>query len=179
MQQLVQEITGMLDCAKSAVEADSTILHHLGQLGAFLGEKKSQILDNPDTDGVYFYYAAEVTELVIKEMGDAFRNYQTPDRRSSIVKDSLILMPAMKSIFKILETDEISKESIKSVLSESGKLIDAIRTTDYVGVLQRTVKSIDRKQVGGDFSRLMDYLEAMPDHEYRIKNDQPQDCSRH
>ena len=147
-QQLVQEITGMVDRTRGMPEPDPVLLEHLGQLETFLDKVKERWRNDPHTDNVYFYAAAKTAWLILKEMKAVFENFKSAGDKDTVIKDALDMLPLIDDIIKVTEPHEISEESIDSAALKGGELIDIVYDNDYADVLIREINSPNRKFLG-------------------------------
>ena len=163
MQQLVQEITGMVDRTRGMPESDPVLLECLDRLGLYLGKIKNQWDRTPDADSMYFYYGARVAELILKEMKAVFENFKSTGDQDTVIKDALDMLPFIDDIIKITAAGKISKESIDSVLSKSGELVDIVYDNDYADVLMREINSPNRKFLGFNLTRPVEGITYTPE----------------
>ena len=147
-QQLVQEITGMVHRTRGMPEPDPALLGRLDKLELLLERVRDRWYNDPNKGSVYFYHAARVAWLVLREMKAVFENYESSTNQDTIIKDSLDMLPLIDDIIKIAETSKISEESIDSASSKSGELMDVVYDNDFADVLVRDMNSTDRKFVG-------------------------------
>ena len=173
MQQLVQEITGVLTGTKYATMADvqaSTELA-LGSLKQLVGavDALKQTLRNAQGNEFYRYHAVRSIALIVGEMEAKFKACKTCDGYETLVKDSLEVLPAIADVMDTIEDANPSAEQVESILVKNAQMVEVTMSTEFFDAIRRKVKSIDWKSLQGTFSELLDHIEPKPDDGFRTK----------
>ena len=176
MKRIVQEITGVLTGTKYATMADvqasnELVLGNLRHIIETVDAMKQTLRNAPD-NAFYCYYGASNIALIVGEMEAKFKACKTSDEYQTLTKDSLEVLPAIADVAGTINDANPSAEQIKSILVKNEQLLEVTMTTGFFDVIRRNVKSIDRKSLRGNFSELLDYIDAKPDEEFRIKKSQ-------
>lgn len=158
-QQILQEIKDSLNHMEETGIVEISILGKLNNLQEFLKLIKTKWVENPNTDGFYFYQAARNVELILGRMAYRFENSQIANDNPKIAEDSLILLPAINRVLEITETDSITPDTIKTVLKRTEELRKTAMSTKLIETLDSSRESMDIEHVRTQFSQLMKNLD--------------------
>ena len=176
VQQLVQEVTGVLtdtkhDTVADVQESTELVLGSLKRLSVSVGALK-QKLRNAQGSEFYRYHAARSIALIVGEMEAKFKACKTCNEYETLTKDSLEVLPAIADVMYTIKDTNPSAEQVDSILVKNAQLVKITRATEFFDAIRRDVKSVDRKIMGEIFPELSDYIDAKPDEEFRIEKSQ-------
>ena len=135
MQQLVQEISGVLAGTKYATMADvqestELVLGSLKRLSGHVGALKQE-LGNAPSSKFCRYHGVRSIALIVGEMEAKFKACKTCDECETLTKDSLEVLPAIAGVLYAIKDANPSDEQADSILVKNAHTINVVRATEF------------------------------------------------
>ncbi len=157
--QILKEIEDSLNHMEETGKVELSILDKLNNLQEFLKTIKTKWIENSNSDGFYFYQAARNIELILDRMEYRFKNSKITNDNPKIAEDSLVLLPAIDRVLELTESNNITPDSITSVLKQTENLRKTAISTKLIESLDASRDSMDVEHVKRQFNQLMQNLE--------------------
>lgn len=157
--QLIQQITKSLNHMEETGVVEFSILDELKKLREIVQSVKNKWLDNPNTDGFYFYQAARNIELIIGRMEYRFENSQKENDNPKIAEDSLVLFPLIDSVLEITESGKIDEHGINIVLEKTRDLRNTAASTNLIERMDANNELLNKENLRAHFTELMKNLD--------------------
>ena len=165
--QLLERMSHELCKMEETGEVDMGFLSHVTEFRHHIDKVKARWLENDDSDGFYFYMAARNMELMLDRVQERFQGAGKAHDDPAVALDTLALLPEFDKTLDLLAHDEITPESIDTILDRTRILRDVARSRNLIESIETDLKDIDADRVRLLFPALMDRICGIEPHDDR------------
>ena len=165
--QLLERMSHELCKMEETGEVDMGFLSHVTEFRHHIDKVKARWLENDDSDGFYFYMAARNIELMLDRVQERFQGAEKAHDNPAVAPDTLALLPEFDKTLDLLAHDEITPESIDTILDRTRVLRDVAEDRNLIESIETDLKDIDADRVRLLFPALMDHICGTEPHDDR------------
>ena len=166
--QLLERMNSALYKMEETGEIDPGFLSHIAEFRHHIDKVKAHWLENSNPERFYFYMAARNTELMLDRIQERFQEAGKAHDNPAVALDTLALLPEFDKTLDLLAHDEITPESIDTILDRTGILRDVAEDRNLIESMETDLKFIDADRFRLHFPALMDHICGTEPH-----NDRP------
>ena len=170
--QLLERMNFALCKMEETGEVDPGFLSHIAEFRHHIDKVKARWLENDDSDGFYFYMAARSMELILGRMQERFQEAEKAHDNPAVALDTLALLPEFDKTLDLLAHDEITPESIDTILDRTRILRNVAADRNLIESIETDRESIDVDSVRLCFTSLMNRLSIEPDPQTAYDDDE-------
>ena len=156
--QLLERMNFALYKMEETGEIDLGFLSHVTEFRHHIDKVKARWLENSNTEGFYFYMAARNMELMLDRVQERFQEAEKAHDNPAVAPDTLALLPEFDKTLDLLAHDEITPESIDTILERTRILRDVARNRNLIESMETNRKFIDADRFRLLFPALLDQL---------------------
>ena len=160
--QLLKRMNSALYKMEETGEVDLGFLSHIDEFRHHIDKVKARWVENSNTEGFYFYLAARSMELILGRMQERFQEAGRAHDNPAVALDTLALLPEFDKTLDLLAHDEITPESIDTILDRTRILRDVAEDRNLIESIETDRESIDTDRFRLHFTALMDRLSIEP-----------------
>ena len=160
--QLLERMNSELHRMEETGDVDIGFLERIAEFRDYINKIKTRWLENNNTEGFYFYQAARNMDFILDEVDARFQKAKKTHDNPAVALDTLALLPEFDKTLDLLEHDEITPESIDTILDRTRILRNVARSRNLIESIETDRKFLDTDMLGRYFTALMDQLSVKP-----------------